>query len=75
MKGRELSDKLILSFMFLLVMCTLLLIQGVEPVAEQFANVAYFALVIGVGIKFVKLVKEGRAKRRDGDEGKSGEIL
>lgn len=62
LKGRELSDKLILSFMALLVMCALLLIFGMEPVAERFANVAYFALVIGVGIKFVKFIREERTK-------------
>ena len=52
-KSRELSDKLILSFMALLVMCALLLCLGLEPIAEQLANIAYFALVIAV-VRFLK---------------------
>ena len=61
-KTREFSDKCILLFMFLLINCALFLILNLEPVAEQLANVAYFALVTGVVIKFVKMVREERRK-------------
>jgi len=57
-KSKEFSDKCILLFMFLLIMCALLLILGMEWPAEQFANIAYLALVLGVVIKFVKMVRE-----------------
>jgi hypothetical protein len=43
-------------------MCAFLLILGMEWLAEQFANIAYFALVLGVMIKFVKFVREERKK-------------
>jgi hypothetical protein len=59
-KFKEFSDKCILTFMGLLILCALLLIFHLEPFAEQLANIAYFALVIGVGIKFVKFIKEER---------------
>ena len=62
MKSRELSDKLILSFMALLVVCAFWLILGAEPVAEFLANLAYLSLVLGVFIKLFKLFKEGRTK-------------
>lgn len=61
-KSREFSDKCILLFMALLILCAFLLILKLEPVAEQLANLAYFALVTGVVIKFVKFVKEERRK-------------
>jgi hypothetical protein len=63
-KSREFSDKCILLFMALLIMCAFLLILHLEPFAEQLANVAYFALVVGVGIKFVKFVKEERLEKK-----------
>jgi len=56
-KTREFSDKCVLLFMTLLIMCAFLLILHLEPVAEQLANVAYFALVVGVVIKFIKLMR------------------
>jgi len=61
-KIREFSDKCILLFMFLLINCALFLILSLEPAAEQLANIAYFALVTGVVIKFVKMVREERRK-------------
>jgi len=61
-KSREFSDKCILLFMTLLMMCAFLLILHLEPVAEQLANLAYLSLVTGVVIKFVKFVKEERQK-------------
>ena len=64
-KSREFSDKCILFFMFLLIMCAFLLILHLEPVAEQLANVAYLALVLGVTIKFVRFIKEERRKSNE----------
>ena len=58
LRTREFSDKCILLFMFLLINCALFLIINLEPVAEQLANIAYFALVTGVVIKFIKMVRE-----------------
>ena len=48
--------------MTLLIIYAFLLILHLEPIAEQLANLAYFALVIGVVIKFVKFVKEERQR-------------
>ena len=59
-KSREFSDKCVLFFMFLLFMCAFLLILDMEWLAEQFANIAYFVLVLGVMIKFVKFAREER---------------
>lgn len=56
--GQEFSNKCVLAFMASLIGCAFLLILDLEPVAEQLANFAYFALVTGVVIKFVKLVRE-----------------
>ncbi len=61
-EGRELSDKLILSFMFLLMMCAFWLILEAEPVAEFLANLAYLSLATGVFIKLSKFLKEGKGK-------------
>ena len=57
-ESRGFSDKCIILFMFLLVMCALSLSLGLEPVAEQLANVAYFLLVIGVVGKFIRFLRE-----------------
>lgn len=57
-KTREFSDKCILFFMFLLILCAFFLILNMEKIAEHLANIAYLALVLGVVIKFVKVVKE-----------------
>ncbi len=59
---RDFSDKCVLLFMVLLIICAFFLILQLEPVAEQLANIAYFALVIGVVIKFVKMVREERRR-------------
>ena len=61
-KSREFSDKCILFFMFLLIMCAFLLILSLEWLAKQSANAAYFTLVIGVVIKFAKFAREERKK-------------
>ncbi|MCM8765631.1 MAG: hypothetical protein NC920_02145 [Candidatus Omnitrophica bacterium] len=58
LKSREFSDKCILFFMLLLIFCAFFLILEMEKIAEHLANLAYLALVLGVGIKFVKVVKE-----------------
>lgn len=62
----NLSSAFILDFMLLLVLCAfLLMIQ--EPVAtkiaEQFANLAYFLLVIGVIIKTITFFRESRGRK------------
>jgi hypothetical protein len=55
-------------FMILLLSCAFLLIIKLEPVAEQIANIAYFLLVIGVGIEFYQLMKEGKNKKEGSTE-------
>jgi len=62
---QEPADSFIIAFMLLLVICTLLLIFKLDLIAEKLANIAYFVLVIGVGIKLVKLVKEEWVKGRN----------
>ncbi|MCM8795358.1 MAG: hypothetical protein NC928_01510, partial [Candidatus Omnitrophica bacterium] len=61
-KTRAFSDKCILFFMLLLVLCAFLLILEMKKIAEHLANIAYLVLVLGVGIKFVKMIKEERKK-------------
>jgi hypothetical protein len=51
------SAYFIIVFMILLILCAFLLIFKQEWLAEQLANIAYFCLVIGVGIEFYKMVK------------------
>jgi len=53
----DLGRIFILGFMILLISCAFLLIFKAEKTAEEVANVAYFLLVIGVGIKFVSMVR------------------
>ncbi len=62
LKPRPFSDKCIVLFMFLLIACALLLIAHLEIAAERLANVAYFALCLGVVIKFVQLVRDNKKK-------------
>ena len=52
------SAPYIMLFMILLLSCAFLLIVKLEPIAEQVANIAYFLLVVGVGIEFYQLMKE-----------------
>lgn len=67
---RDLARIFILGFMILLILCAVILMFDPEKIviigkrtffvkwiAEQVANVAYFLLVIGVGIKFVSMVR------------------
>ncbi|MBL7197107.1 MAG: hypothetical protein ISS47_03295 [Candidatus Omnitrophica bacterium] len=56
-RQREFSDKCLLLFMILLIMCAFLLMLHLGPIAEQLANIAYFILVLGVGIKCVKMAR------------------
>ena len=58
LKPRPFSDNCIVLFIFLLIICTLLLIVHLEIAAERLANVAYLALCLGVVIKFVKSIRE-----------------
>lgn len=52
------SGAYILSFIVLIMFGAFLLIFEIVPVAEQIANVAYFLLAIGVGIEFVRILRE-----------------
>jgi hypothetical protein len=40
-----------------LIICEFLLIFKAEKAAEQLANVAYFSLVVGVGIELYQMIK------------------
>jgi len=53
------SAPFIILFMVLLVICAFLLVFKLEKLAEHLANIAYFALVIGVGIEVYQLIKAG----------------
>jgi hypothetical protein len=54
--------------MILLLSCAFLLIIKLEPVAEQVANIAYFLLVVGVGIEFYQLMKEKKSEKNETPE-------
>lgn len=54
------SAPFIIGFMFLLIICTILLMLNLERTAEYLANIAYFSLVIGVGIEVYQFVKHGK---------------
>jgi len=58
LKTKPFSEKCVILFMFLLIACALLLISHLEIAAERAANIAYFALCLGVIIKFVQLVRD-----------------
>lgn len=51
------SVPFIIAFMFLLIVCAFLLIFKAEKVAEKVANIAYFSLVVGVGIEVYQMIK------------------
>lgn len=57
-RAKKFSDKCILFFMVLIIMCAFLLILNLGLGAEQFAKIAYLTLVISVAIEFMKLLKE-----------------
>lgn len=54
----KLNDKLIILSMVSIIICAFLSILKLEPAAEQVANLAYFALIISVLMKFVKSVRK-----------------
>jgi hypothetical protein len=51
------SALFIIAFMTLLIICAFFLIFKAEKAAEQLANIAYFSLVIGVGIELYQMIK------------------
>lgn len=53
------SALFIIGFMFLLIICTILLMLKLERTAKELANIAYFLLVIGVGIEVYRFIKYG----------------
>ena len=57
------SAPYIMLFIILLLSCAILMMVKLEPIAEQVANVAYFLLVVGVGIEFYQLIKKKKAKK------------
>jgi len=54
---KDLARVFILGFMILIISCAFLLIFQAEETAERAANVAYFLLVIRVGMEFVSMVR------------------
>lgn len=62
---KDLARILILGFMILLISCAILLIFKAEETAEEVANVAYFLLVIGVGIEFISMVRRKNHEKPD----------
>ncbi|MDL1969857.1 MAG: hypothetical protein LWW94_02570 [Candidatus Desulfofervidaceae bacterium] len=65
--GRHLTSSrtYIIGFMVLLILCAFLLVFKQEKAAEQLAVVAYFLLVIGVGIEFYRLIKHKDESEKD----------
>jgi ABC-type Fe3+-siderophore transport system permease subunit len=63
MKARDFSDRCILIYMFLLVLCGgLLFILELKSTIEFIGDIAYFALLAGVIIKFAQFIKQERIK-------------
>lgn len=62
---KDLAHVFVLGFMILLVACPFLLIFKAEKTAEEIANVAYFLLVIGVGMKFISMVRRKDHEKPD----------
>ena len=63
--GKDLARVFILGFMILLISCAFLLIFRAEKTAEEVVSVAYFLLVIGVGMKFVSMVRHKDHEKLD----------
>ena len=59
------SATFIITFMVLLIICAFLLFLKAEKEAEQLANIAYFSLVIGVGIEVYRMIKYGESDTGD----------
>jgi hypothetical protein len=62
------SAPFIIAFMALLVICAFLLIFKSEKAAEHVANIAYFSLVIGVGIEIYHTIKHGEHDTGDDEQ-------
>ncbi|MBI5050235.1 MAG: hypothetical protein HZC11_05005 [Nitrospirae bacterium] len=61
----SLSRRFAISFMMLFAICAFLLMVGAHKIAEQLANVAYFLLIIAVGIETYKLIKYGERDEKE----------
>ena len=59
------SAPFIIAFMALLIICAFLLIFEHENTAERAANIAYFLLVIGVGMEIYQLIKYGERDEKE----------
>lgn len=59
------SAPFIIGFMILLIICAFLLIFKHEKTAERVANIAYFSLVIGVGIEVYQLIRYRNADEEE----------
>jgi hypothetical protein len=62
------SAPFIIAFMVFLMICAFLLIFKAEKAAEQLANIAYFSLVIGVGIEVYRMIKYGEQDTGDNEQ-------
>ncbi len=58
--SRKLFEKCLSVFIVSLLLSALLLLLNLDFIAVQVANVAYFCLLIGIGVRFVEFVKEER---------------
>ncbi|HBA27796.1 MAG TPA: hypothetical protein DCY98_10505 [Nitrospinae bacterium] len=61
------STPFVIGFIVLLMICAFLLIFKQEKAGENLANIAYFLLVIGVGIEIYKLIKNGNTDEEKQD--------
>lgn len=61
------ANPFIIIFMGLLVLWTFLLILKLEKTAEELANIAYFALLIGIGIEIYQQVRYGSEDEKERD--------
>ena len=57
---REFSDKCIILFAVLLMICPILLVAHLDTVAEQFSNFAFFLMAVVLIAKTVKIIREER---------------
>ncbi|OGX15650.1 MAG: hypothetical protein A2166_02655 [Omnitrophica WOR_2 bacterium RBG_13_41_10] len=57
LKKKEISDKLLITFMALLILSAFIFMIGSVLAAERIASVAFFILMISVAIKFKKIME------------------
>lgn len=57
------SAPYIILFMMLILFCAFFCIIKLESVAELLAPIAYFLLVVGIGIEFYQLIKQKKTKK------------